>query len=131
VKLISESADWIAFFPDEPATPGHTLVVPRSHARDLWSIEPEVGARLMVAVIRIGRAIRTALSPQGMNLISSSGVVAEQTIFHAHLHVVPRWEGDRIDDIWPTRRPTDTHVADDVADRIRMALENNPVQEAS
>lgn len=75
----------------------------------------------MAAVIRVGRAINSALVPEGMNLISSSGTAAEQSVFHLHLHVVPRWEDDEIGEIWPTRRPMKRTVKEDVAEVIRQA----------
>lgn len=121
VDLVCEGETWIAFFPLTPATPGHTLVIPRRHVPDLWSVGPELGAELMSAVIRVGRAIREALLPEGMNLITSAGKVAEQTIFHVHLHVVPRWQHDAFDDIWPPRKELPGVDLKDVAARIREA----------
>src|SRR5689334_8214617 len=73
VEIICQAEDWVAFFPTDPATRGHTLVIPRLHVPDLWSVPPELGASLMEAVIRVGHAIENALAPDGMNLITSSG----------------------------------------------------------
>lgn len=112
----------MAFFPDQPATPGHTLVIPRLHVPELWSADPELVSHLMVGVLQVGSAIRKALSPEGMNLISSSGAKAEQSVYHLHLHVVPRYEGDRIDPIWPSKQDTGPEIADRLADRIRESL---------
>lgn len=121
VEIVCEGDAWVAFLPPEPATRGHTLVIPRTHAPDLWSIDPELGGALMEAVVRVGHAITTALSPQGMNLITSSGEAAEQTVFHVHLHVVPRWEDDEIDEIWPAKRPMKKSIHEGVARAIRQA----------
>ena len=93
-RVICESGDWVAFFPLNPATPGHTLVIPRFHVADLWAMEPYMGAELMTALIELGRAICSSLAPEGMNLITSSGGVAEQSVFHLHFHILPRWEKD-------------------------------------
>lgn len=71
--------------------------------------------------MRVGRAIREALEPQGMNLITSAGRVAEQTVFHLHLHVVPRWERDGFGKIWPTGRAYSDPSLDSLARRIRDA----------
>jgi histidine triad (HIT) family protein len=120
-ELICEGSEWVAFFPVEPATPGHTLVIPRAHGPNLWVLEPNLASTLMQAVIRVGRAIETALDPQGMNLITSSGTVAEQSIFHVHLHVVPRWADDGFGPIWPPERTMATRVKQDAAVRIRQA----------
>lgn len=120
-QIICEDASWVAFFPSEPATPGHTLVIPREHVPDVWSLNPDLGADLMSAVVRVGRAIRSAVTPAGMNLISSSGVAAEQTVFHLHLHVVPRYEGDDIEPIWPPKKHPDEELTEGIAEKIRKA----------
>jgi histidine triad (HIT) family protein len=84
-----------------------------------------MSAELTTAVIRVGRAIGSALKPEGMNLISSSGKVAEQTVFHLHLHVVPRWSDDGFGQIWPPERHMDAHLKEDVAQRVRQACNKN------
>lgn len=120
-EIVCEGESWLAFFPSNPATPGHTMVIPREHVADVWSLDEVLGAELMSAVVRVGRAIRAAVTPAGMNLISSSGEVAEQTVFHLHLHIVPRYEGDAVDAIWPRKAPMDEAMKRDVAQRIRNA----------
>jgi histidine triad (HIT) family protein len=122
VEVVCEAESWIAFFPLDPATPGHTLVIPRKHVIDLWEVQPPLGAELMAAVVRVGRAIDAALKPEGMNLITSAGKVAEQTVFHLHLHIVPRWRRDDFGQIWPIEgKKFEDAGLEDVADRIREA----------
>jgi histidine triad (HIT) family protein len=122
VEIVCEGEAWVAFFPIDPATPGHTLVIPRQHVRDLWEVDDDLAATLMGAVLRVGRAIQMALQPDGMNLITSAGSAAEQTVFHLHLHVVPRWRQDEFGKIWPIegKRYSDEGL-ENVADRIRAA----------
>jgi diadenosine tetraphosphate (Ap4A) HIT family hydrolase len=123
VEVVSEANDWIAFFPTNPATPGHTLIIPRRHVIDLWEVEPELAAELMKAVVQVGRAIDQSLKPEGMNLITSAGNVAEQTIFHLHLHVVPRWHRDNFGRIWPVEgKIFQDRELEKVADRIREVM---------
>jgi histidine triad (HIT) family protein len=121
VEVVCEDENWIAFFPLDPATPGHTLVIPRAHVVNLWEVEPPLGTELMAAVIRVGRAISVSLKPEGMNLITSAGKVAEQTVFHLHFHVVPRWKRDGFGRIWPVEGKFEDADLGDVADRIREA----------
>lgn len=121
--VVCEGQAWIAFFPPEPATPGHTLVIPREHVPDVWSLDPSLGAELMSAVVHVGRAVREAVTPAGLNLISSSGEAAEQSVFHLHLHVVPRYLGDSIDPIWPPQEKADPELISGVAERMRDACE--------
>lgn len=77
----------------------------------------------MSAVIEVGNAIQTALSPEGMNLISSAGSVAEQTIFHLHLHLVPRTKGDRLGPIWPEDAELAAETRAKLLARIRAECE--------
>ena len=121
-ELIWRAETWVAFFPLEPATPGHTLVIPRIHVTDLWSVDEQLGADLMVASIQVGRAIQLALEPDGMNMITSSGRVAEQSIFHLHLHLVPRWRNDGFGEIWPTGSRYENVDLEARAERIQEQL---------
>lgn len=126
VETIHEDKTWIAFFPVDPATPGHTLVIPRRHVSDLWRLEAPLSDDLMTAVIRVGRAIQSTLTPEGMNLITSAGRTAEQTVFHVHLHIVPRWHKDGFGKIWPIEGKYEDAELGDVADSIRTALQLSP-----
>ncbi len=121
ISILCEDEAWIAFFPLEPATPGHTLVIPRSHFPDLWSVNFGVAGALMEAAIQVGRAIMSVLEPEGMNLISSSGGAAEQTVFHAHLHLVPRWNADGFGPIWPLEAAGTGALEPSLVERIRAA----------
>lgn len=120
-EVVCEGENWIAFFPLNPATPGHTLVIPRAHVPDLWQAEPELGGELARAAIRVGQAIEVALHPEGMNLITSAGQTAEQTVFHLHLHLVPRWQRDGFGRIWPVDEKYDDADFGDIATLIRDA----------
>jgi histidine triad (HIT) family protein len=120
-EIVCEDANWVAFFPLNPATPGHTLVIPRTHVADLWDLEPPLSADLMTAIIRVGHAVQAALRPEGMNLITSAGKTAEQTVFHLHFHIVPRWSGDGFGRIWPLDHKYENADLENVADRIREA----------
>lgn len=117
--MVWEADDWVAFFPLGPATPGHTLIVPRDHVVDLWEVSPPLDTELIAASIQLGHAVRAALKPQGMNLITSSGHAAEQTVFHLHLHIVPRWHDDAFGRIWPEHG----HGEDTAAELNRRAAE--------
>lgn len=91
----------VAFFPTEPAVLGHTMVVPREHVPDIWSLTEEKADHLARATLRLAGAIREAVRPEGLNVIQSNGEAATQTVFHLHVHLVPRWIGDAMGPIWP------------------------------
>jgi histidine triad (HIT) family protein len=120
-RVVADAADALAFFPLQPVCPGHTIVIPKTHVRDLWAAGSLPSAGLMQAVIDVGNAINTALQPDGLNLISSAGQAASQTVFHLHLNIVPRWAGDRMGIIWPPSPPLTDEVKDETAAAIRAA----------
>ena len=89
-----------AFMDISPATRGHALVVPRNHATDLLAAEPEDVAAVAVAAQRLaGRAVQR-LGADGVNLINSCGAAAWQTVFHLHMHVIPRYADDPLKLPW-------------------------------
>lgn len=104
----------VAFFPTEPATIGHTLVVPRVHVADVWTLDGATARCLTNVTLRLAGVIRDVLAPEGLNIIQSNGEAATQTVPHLHVHLVPRWSGDPVGPIWPDR--TDySEVAKDAA----------------
>jgi histidine triad (HIT) family protein len=92
--IIAEDERTIAFMDINPATRGHVLVIPRAHARDVHEIDTaDLEAVAAAAQWIAGRAIER-LGAAGVNLLNSSGAAAWQTVFHFHLHVIPRYDGD-------------------------------------
>jgi histidine triad (HIT) family protein len=120
-NIVCESEQCLAFLPEMPATPGHTLVIPRGHVQNVFLADRALGGHLMSLVLRVGAALEEILHPEGMNLISSAGSAAAQSVPHLHLHVVPRWAHDAIGDIWPPKKPMDARLEDELANRIREA----------
>jgi histidine triad (HIT) family protein len=92
--IIDEDERTIAFMDINPATRGHALVIPRKHARDLLEIEPDELAAVAVAAQRLAARVHERLGADGVNLINSCGSAAWQTVFHFHIHVIPRYDGD-------------------------------------
>lgn len=118
VREVARDRHALVFFPTEPATLGHTLVVPRAHIEDIWGLEPELAAHLGALTVRVAAAVRRAMAPDGLNIIQSNGEAATQTVLHLHIHVVPRWAGDAIGRIWPP----ETNYAENEKDRAWRAI---------
>ncbi len=117
-EIVYEDEATVAFMDINPANPGHTLVVPRQHVRDVFDIDEETAAAVMRAAVRVARAIKAALQPDGVNLMQASGPAAFQSVFHFHFHVVPRWWDDSLKLPWrPT--PGAPSVIQAAASRIR------------
>lgn len=92
--IVDEDERTIAFMDINPATRGHALVIPRAHTPDLLSIDPHELAAVASAAQRLAARAKQRLAADGVNLINSCGAAAWQTVFHFHIHVVPRYEGD-------------------------------------
>ena len=87
----------VAFMDVFPQARGHTLVIPKhSTARNLLEEEPQILAPLMLGVQRVARAVRAALQPDGIVITQFNGAPAGQTVFHLHVHIIPRWDGQAL-----------------------------------
>src|SRR6266536_4121001 len=100
-RVIYRDDNVVAFFPPEPATVGHTLVVPLRHVADIWGLDSKEAEHLAKASLRVAHALRAALHPDGLNVIQSNGEAATQTVPHVHVHLVPRRDDDQMTLAWP------------------------------
>ena len=91
---VQEDERTIAFMDIAPATRGHALVVPRAHSADLLSVDPEDLRAVATASQRLAGRAKERLGADGVNLLNACGAVAFQSVFHFHVHVIPRYEGD-------------------------------------
>ncbi len=92
--IIYEDEDSLAFLDIHPLTRGHTLVIPREHCANVFELTTAAGEAVMRATIKVARALRQELQPDGLNLLQSNGRAAGQTVYHFHFHLVPRWSKD-------------------------------------
>jgi histidine triad (HIT) family protein len=116
--IIEEDDDVLAFMDIAPATRGHALVIPKKHASDLWEIAPDQLAAVAKAAQRVAVRMRDRLAPDGLNLVNSNGPAAWQTVFHFHVHVIPRYVGDPLRLPW-TPAPGDMEEIAAVAAELR------------
>jgi diadenosine tetraphosphate (Ap4A) HIT family hydrolase len=94
---VYEDEHVLAFMDIRPMSPGHTLVVPKQHASGLQDLDPDLGALVFQAAHRIALALRhSTLRVDGVNLVLSDGRAAMQTVFHVHIHALPRRNGDKL-----------------------------------
>src|SRR5438445_6479899 len=92
--IVDEDERTIAFMDIAPATRGHALVIPRAHSADLLSVEPEDLRAVGLAAQRLAARAKARLRADGVNLLNSCGRAAWQTVFHFHIHVIPRYVDD-------------------------------------
>jgi histidine triad (HIT) family protein len=92
--IVDEDERTISFMDIAPATRGHALVIPRAHSADLLSVDNEDLTAVVRAAQRLARRASERLKADGVNLLNACGAVAFQSVFHFHVHVIPRYQGD-------------------------------------
>jgi len=119
-ERVYEDDDAIAFLDIAQATEGHTLVIPREHCVDLTDIGADRAAAVMRAALQVADILRSALEPAGMNLFHASGAAAWQSVYHFHIHLVPRYSFTELNLPWiPMHKPVDALAP--LGARIRAA----------
>ena len=93
-QIVDSDEHTVAFMDINPATRGHALVIPRAHAADLMAISDQDLERTTLAARRLVRRMEETLEPDGFNLINACRAAAWQTVFHFHIHVIPRYVDD-------------------------------------
>jgi histidine triad (HIT) family protein len=119
-QIVDSDEHTVAFMDINPATRGHALVVPREHSRDLFDVSDRDLERTMLAARRLAGRMDEALGPDGYNLLNSCREAAWQTVFHFHIHLIPRYEDDPLKLPW-IPGPGDPDEIARVADQIRGA----------
>ena len=117
-SIVHEDAETVAFMDLGQVNPGHVLVAVKRHAQDIYALDEPQAHALFAAAARVARAIRAAFSPEGLSVYQANGKAAGQTVFHLHMHLVPRFENDGMGLVWPVKNPPREKL-EDYAARIR------------
>ena len=102
---IYEDEDVLAFLDISQATKGHALLIPKQHVRNLFEMTSDTASHLFAHLPRLARAIKTATKAQGLNVVNNNEAIAGQTVFHAHVHLLPRYPDDGLDIRFKTHSP--------------------------
>ncbi|MFU0788659.1 HIT family protein [Cerasibacillus sp. JNUCC 74] len=115
-----------AFLDISQVTKGHTLVIPKTHVKNIYETPPEVAASLFERIPKIANAIKAAYQPIGMNLLNNNEKPADQSVFHLHIHLLPRYgKNDGFSSNWKVHM--DDYTAEDLqkmASTINQAISN-------
>ena len=90
-----------------PASRGHALILPKEHFKDVCELDEKTAAKILPLGAKIGAAMKTGLGCTGFNLVQNNGTSAGQTVFHFHMHLIPRYEGDQVGLGWHTGELTE------------------------
>ncbi len=105
-----------------PATRGHALLLPKEHYRDLFELDDETAAKVLVKAKRIAGRMKKALGADGFNLVQNNGEAAGQTVFHFHMHLIPRYRDDHAGILWEPGRTTPEEM-EEIRSRISSLQE--------
>jgi histidine triad (HIT) family protein len=121
-EIVGESDGALAFLDINPAADGHTLVIPRAHAADIWDLDPVDGAAVWLLAQQVAARLKTVLQPDGLTLFQANRSAGWQDVRHLHLHLVPRWYWDQL------VKPWDEALADParVPEVARLLRETGP-----
>jgi histidine triad (HIT) family protein len=119
--IVYQDALSIAFMDAGQVNPGHVLVAAKAHAENLYELQDAQASALLRCAVHVARAIRAAFRPAGLSVYQANGKAAGQTVFHYHMHLLPRHEGDGVTLGWPAKNPSRERLADYAA-AIRREL---------
>ncbi|WP_186579154.1 HIT family protein [Aquibacillus kalidii] len=103
-----------AFLDISQVTKGHTLIIPKIHAKDIYETPEDVASELFKRAPKVANAIKEAYNPVGINILNNNGEEAGQSVFHLHIHLIPRYgKGDGFGAVWKTNN--DQYNQDDLA----------------
>jgi len=116
-----EDAATLAFLDINPGNPGHALVIPKAHAANIYASADKDLAAAMATVRKVATAIEKTVKPDGLNLVQANGPGAAQSVFHFHMHILPRRNGDELKMNWGLK-PGDKNEIAALAEKIRANL---------
>lgn len=105
-RTVYEDEDFRAILDLGPATKGHTLILPKDHAANLYELPDETAKKLLPAAKKVAALLRDRLGCEGLNLVQNNGELAGQTVMHFHLHVIPRYADDGQKILWAPTEPS-------------------------
>jgi histidine triad (HIT) family protein len=95
-NIVYEDEKLMAIMDAFPATKGHVLIIPKAHAENLYDLPEPTAAAVLPLAQKVTAKIRSVLEPEGINIIQNNGKAAGQVVFHYHLHIIPRYQGDGV-----------------------------------
>lgn len=121
-RTVYEDESFRAILDISPASKGHAIILPKNHAANIYELPEEDAAGIFVTAKKVAGAIKKATNCEGLNILQNNGELAGQTVFHLHVHVIPRYQDDKVKFSWGQGKPSDKEL-DEIAAGIREAME--------
>jgi histidine triad (HIT) family protein len=102
---VHEDEHTLAFMDIGQVNPGHVLVAVKKHAANVFELEEPQAEAIACAIVKISKALKKAFEPEGLSVYQANGKAAGQTVFHYHVHLLPRHAGDGMELVWPVKNP--------------------------
>jgi histidine triad (HIT) family protein len=118
---IYEDDNVLAFLDLAPVHPGHTLVIPKDHYKDMLEVPAELGTAVFAAIQKVAGAVVKATGAQGFNVMQNNGLAAGQTMFHIHWHIIPRFNDDGLE-MWAQGKYPDAAAMQEMAASVASYL---------
>ena len=115
---LSEDDDFRVILDLGPASKGHALILPKVHAANIYEISDEMAAKAMILAKKMAAKMTDALKCDGFNIVQNNGEPAGQTVFHFHMHLIPRYKGDKVGITWEPGTLTD-EVKKEVLEKLK------------
>ena len=119
--VVLQDEHTLVFMDIGSVNPGHMLVAAKPHVENLQGMDEVLAGAMFRAAARAARAIEKVYKPAGISVYQANGAAAGQTVFHAHIHVLPRWEGDGMELAWPVKNPP-REALGEMAAKLRAVL---------
>ena len=117
-RKIYEDSDLIAIMDLNPTSKGHSLIIPKEHCTNIYDIDEDIAAKVMKTAKKLATKMTVALNCDGFNLLQNNGETAGQTMFHFHMHLIPRYEGDQVGITWKPGTLTD-EVKNEILEKLK------------
>lgn len=119
--VVYEDEDFRAILDIAPSHKGHTIVLPKYHAANLFELPDDIAAKALPVIKKIASAIKEETGCDGINILQNNGAAAGQSVFHLHFHIIPRFEKDGILPVWPQGSYKDGEAAE-MAEKINQRI---------
>ena len=122
-ETVYEDEQFRAILDLGPASAGHTLILPKAHFKDVTEISDEYAANVLKVAAKLGKAMKKGLGCEGFNLVQNNGEAAGQTVFHFHMHIIPRYKNDTVNVTWK-QNEADASVIEDIKSKVSEYLKD-------